>query len=161
MIDLSRFMTRVLEFKPEDRPIIVDPGMILSDLTRMLAKHGLFFAPNVSTADRATIGGMIATDAAGKSSLIYGKTADHFLGMQLVLPNGDLIDTLDSDATPSTVQLELEQKIAAFIEPVQGEIEARFPILQRPLSGYNLKQCYQNGTVNLQRLIAGSEGRCV
>lgn len=158
VIDLSRFMTRVLEFKPEERTITVEPGMILSDLNRMLAKHGLFFAPNVSTADRATIGGMIATDAAGKGSLIYGKTADHFLGMQLVLPNGDLIDTLDSNLTPSAVQLELEQKIAAFIEPVQGEIEARFPILQRPLSGYNLKQCYQNGVVNLQRLIAGSEG---
>lgn len=158
VIDLSRFMTRVLEFKPEERTITVEPGMILSDLNRMLAKHGLFFAPNVSTADRATIGGMIATDAAGKGSLIYGKTADHFLGMQLVLANGDLIDTLDSNLTPSAVQLELEQKIAAFIEPVQGEIEARFPILQRPLSGYNLKQCYQNGAVNLQRLIAGSEG---
>ena len=158
VIDLSRFMTRVLEFKPEERTITVEPGMILSDLNRMLAKHGLFFAPNVSTADRATIGGMIATDAAGKGSLIYGKTADHFLGMQLVLPNGDLIDTLDSDAMPSAVQLELEQKIAAFIEPVQGETEARFPNLQRPLSGYNLKQCYQNGAVNLQRLIAGSEG---
>lgn len=158
VIDLSRFMTRVLEFKPEERTIIVEPGMILSDLNRMLAKHGLFFAPNVSTADRATIGGMIATDAAGKGSLIYGKTADHFLGMQLVLPNGDLIDTLDSNLTPSTVQLELEQQIAAYIEPVQAEIEARFPTLQRPLSGYNLKQCYQNGAVNLQRLIAGSEG---
>ncbi len=158
VIDLSRFMNRVLEFKPEDRTITVEPGMILSDLNRMLAKHGLFFAPNVSTADRATIGGMIATDAAGKGSLIYGKTADHFLGMQLILPNGDLIDTLDQNITPSHVQVKLEQQIADFIKPVQAEIEARFPPLKRPLSGYNIKQCYQDGKINLQRLIAGSEG---
>lgn len=157
VIDLSRFMTKILDFDPESCTVVVESGVILSDLNRFLAPHGLFFAPNVSTADRATIGGMIATDAAGKGSLIYGKTADHFLGMQLLLPNGNLIDTI-SDNSANLIQDDLESQLAGLIAPVQDEIEKQFPPLKRPLSGYNIKQCYQDGKVNLHRLIAGSEG---
>lgn len=160
VIDFSRYMHRVLEFKPEQRTITVEPGIILSDLNRQIAKHGLFFAANVSTADRATIGGMIATDAAGKGSLIYGKTADHVLGMQLILANGAVINTLDPHtvAPNNTVQTQLEQKIAELLLPVQAEIKQRFPTLKRPLSGYNIQQCFIDGQVQLERLIAGSEG---
>ncbi len=157
VIDFSRFMTRILDFDPIKKTIIVEPGVILSDLNRFLAPHGLFFAPNVSTADRATIGGMIATDAAGKGSLIYGKTADHFLGMQLLLPNGELVDTIN-DNVNSICHDQIISKIAELIEPVQSEIDKQFPPLKRPLSGYNLKQCYHNGLVDLHHLIAGSEG---
>ena len=158
VLDFSRYMTRVLEFNPEEQTIVVEPGVILSDLNRMLQKHGLFFAPNVSTADRATIGGMIATDAAGKGSLIYGKTADHFLGMQLILADGSVLDTLSDNPAASQQLQKIEQNISELLTPLQAEIEARFPPLKRPLSGYNIKQCFSDGTLNLQRLIAGSEG---
>lgn len=153
VIDFSRYMTRVVEFNPELKTIVVESGVILSDLNRMLAPHGLFFAPNVSTADRATIGGMIATDAAGKGSLIYGKTADHLLGLELYLANGQKIDTI---ANPNKSKFEPE--IKQLLEPVQDEIARKFPPLKRPLSGYNIKQCYQDGKFNLEHLIAGSEG---
>lgn len=66
VIDFSRFMTNIIEFNPDEQTVTVEPGIILTDLNRYLQPHGLFFAPHVSTADRATIGGMIATDAAGK-----------------------------------------------------------------------------------------------
>lgn len=180
VIDFSRFMSRILDFNPDQQTITVEPGIILSDLNRFLAPHGLFFAPNVSTADRATIGGMIATDAAGKGSLIYGKTSDHMLGIKLILADGAIIDTLAADnyleqseafidcysgfnglpAAEKTNSLlhEFTSKITALLKPVQDEIAARFPPLKRPLSGYNIKECYQNKQFNLNKLIAGSEG---
>lgn len=153
VIDFSRHMTRVLEFNPTDNSITVEPGVILSDLNRMLASHGLFYAPNVSTADRATIGGMIATDAAGKGSLIYGKTSDSLLGVEFYLPDGSLIDTINSKNEPK-----FASEIKALLAPVQDEIAKRFPPLKRPLSGYNIRQCYQNEQFNFEYLISGSEG---
>lgn len=153
VIDFSRFMTRVIEFSPENKTIIVEPGMILSELNRMLAPHGLFYAPNVSTADRATIGGMVATDAAGKGSLIYGKTADHLLGVQLYTAEGSKIDTISNRET-----IKFAPEIIELLKPVQDEINKRFPPLKRPLSGYNIRHCYQDGKFSFEHLIAGSEG---
>lgn len=161
VIDVSRFMTRIVDFNPAEQSITVEPGVILSDLNRYLLPHGLFYAPHVSTGDRATIGGMIATDAAGKGSLIYGKTSDNLLGLQLILADGQVIDTLKTSTEKgqkSAVLEELERNICAFLAPVQAEIATRFPSLKRPLSGYNIRQCYQNGIFDLNYLIAGSEG---
>lgn len=165
IIDFSRHMTRILDFNPEQKTITVEPGIILADLNRFLAKHGLFFAPDVSTANRATIGGMIATDAAGKGSLIYGKTADHISSLNLVLADGGLIST-ENLATDKLKQVfdqndrvaKLYKQIISYLEPVQDEIKLRFPPLKRPLSGYNIRQCYQGGSFDLSRLICGSEG---
>jgi len=156
VIDFSRFMTRILEFNPKEQTITVEPGVILSDLNRTLQPHGLFFAPHVSTADRATIGGMIATDAAGKGSLIYGKTADHLLGLHFILVDGQEINTILNNTT--LVINKLAQKISTLLMPVQDEIAARFPPIKRPLSGYNIRQCYQNNHFDFNYLIAGSEG---
>lgn len=153
VIDFSRHMTRVLEFNADEMTITVEPGMILSDLNRMIAKHGLFYAPNVSTADRATIGGMIATDAAGKGSLIYGKTSDSLLGLECYLADGSCIDTIKS-----TEEVKFTSQIKELLNPVQDEIAKRFPPLKRPLSGYNIRQCYQDKKFSFEYLIAGSEG---
>lgn len=153
VIDFSRHMTKVLEFNVEEQTITVEPGVILSDLNRMIAKHGLFYAPNVSTADRATIGGMIATDAAGKGSLIYGKTSDSLLGVKCYLADGSCIDTIASNN-----EIKFINEIKDLLNPVQDEISKRFPPLKRPLSGYNIRQCYQNDKFSFEYLIAGSEG---
>lgn len=156
VIDFSRFMNKIREFNSDEKTVVVEPGVILSELNRFLQPHGLFFAPNVSTADRATIGGMIATDAAGKGSLIYGKTADHLLGLEMVLSDGRIIDTINNDQLPD----ELVDFLTSVLdrEDVQAEITARFPHLKRPLSGYNLKQAFQQSKIDLNYLIAGSEG---
>lgn len=157
VIDFSKFMNRIVEFNPEEMSVTVEPGVILDDLNRFLQPHGLFFAPNVSTSNRATIGGMIATDAAGKGSLIYGKTADHVLGLKVLLPDGTLLNTIEDKTSDPTFN-SLTTKITDLLTPLQDEITARFPPLKRPLSGYNIRQCYQNSKFDLNYLIAGSEG---
>lgn len=154
VIDFSRYMQRILQFDLQAQTITVEPGVVLSDLNRFLKAHGLFFAPNVSTADRATIGGMIATDAAGKGSLIYGKTSDHLVSLKLILADGTLLDSNEVFIS------KFIKEIIALLDngAIQDEIKRRFPPLKRPLSGYNIQQCYQNDKFDLSRLIAGSEG---
>ncbi len=160
VIDLSRFMTRVLEFNPDEKTITVEPGIILSELNQYLKPYGLFFAPMISTENRATIGGMIATDAAGKGSLVYGKTGDHLIGVKLLMHDGTIIDS-DPNIINNTIDTKnIYEQIINLINPenIQIEINNRFPSLKRPLSGYNIKQCYQNGQFDLTKIIAGSEG---
>ncbi|MCC2625961.1 MAG: glycerol-3-phosphate dehydrogenase [Burkholderiales bacterium] len=175
VVDLSRHMNKIIEFTPEEQTITVEPGVILADLNRFLQPHGLFFAPDVSTANRATIGGMIATDAAGKGSLIYGKTIDSLISLKVILADGYVIDTdvTPISSAPSNLVINpytsldaksdhrlngIHQNLINWLSPVQDEIDKRFLPLKRPLSGYNIKRCYQNGKINLTPLFAGSEG---
>jgi FAD/FMN-containing dehydrogenase len=70
----------------------VEAGVIKDQLNQYLKPYGYFFAPELSTSNRATLGGMINTDASG-GSLVYGKTSDHVLGVRSVLMGGDILDT--------------------------------------------------------------------
>lgn len=162
VVDLSRHMNKIIDFNLQEQTVTVEPGVILSDLNRFLKPHGLFFAPDVSTANRATIGGMIATDAAGKGSLIYGKTIDSLISLKVILADGYIIDTESIDINSFTAKDDrlssIYSNLISWLTPVQDEIEKRFPPLKRPLSGYNIKRCYQNGMVDLTPLFAGSEG---
>ncbi len=72
IVDTSRYLTRITHFDEEKRLVSVEPGVVLDQLNEFLKPSGLFFPANVSTASRATIGGMVATDASGKGSRIYG-----------------------------------------------------------------------------------------
>jgi FAD/FMN-containing dehydrogenase len=88
VVDCSRYMTRILEVDPVRRIARVEAGVVKDQLNRALAPHGLFFAPELSTSNRATIGGMVSTDACGQGSCIYGKTSNHVLGLRVVLADG-------------------------------------------------------------------------
>lgn len=180
IVDTSRYMTTISDLSITDKTIRVEPGVVLSELNRYLKPHNLMFAPNISTADRATIGGMIATDAAGKGSLIYGKTSDHIKSINTVLINGEnhefteinlatyaysnitnqsTIDSTNNEAREgNNFFATIHTKIKNLLDPVQDEIARVFPDLKRPLSGYNLRQCLTNDTLDITRLIAGSEG---
>ncbi len=88
IVDLSRHMNRILELNQEEGWVRVQPGVILDQLNAYLKPSGLFFAPSVSPSSRASLGGMIATDACGKGSRIYGKTSGHVVELSLVLVDG-------------------------------------------------------------------------
>jgi FAD/FMN-containing dehydrogenase len=90
ILDCSRYFDRVLEINPAGRWVRVEPGCVLDELNRALKPHGLQFAPDISTANRATIGGMIANNSSGTRSVLYGKTIDHVLEMKVVLSDGSL-----------------------------------------------------------------------
>ncbi|STY59477.1 glycolate oxidase subunit GlcD [Mannheimia haemolytica] len=86
-------MNQILELNVEERWVRVQAGVVKDQLNQFLKPHGLFFSPELSTSNRATLGGMINTDASGQGSLQYGKTSDHILAIKSVLINGDILET--------------------------------------------------------------------
>ena len=73
IVDMSRYMNRIIEINPEEGWVRVEAGVIKDQLNQFLKPYGYFFAPELSTSNRATLGGMINTDASGQGSLVYGK----------------------------------------------------------------------------------------
>ncbi|HEU5011478.1 MAG TPA: FAD-binding oxidoreductase, partial [Roseiflexaceae bacterium] len=90
ILDCSKYMNRLLEVNAAEGWAWVEPGMVLDHLNAALAPQGVKFAPDVSPANRATIGGMISTNAAGMYSIVYGKTIDHVLELKVMLTDGSV-----------------------------------------------------------------------
>src|SRR6201981_3597027 len=90
VIDLSKYLNRILSLDVENRTCTVEPGIVLDDLNRQLKKHGLWFPDDVSTASRATIGGMAGHNSCGGRSLRYGTMRDNTLSMEAALADGTL-----------------------------------------------------------------------
>src|SRR5690606_37905461 len=93
ILDVSRHFRDILELNLEEGWVRVEPGVILDQLNSYLLPHGVFFAPNLSPSSRATLGGMINTDACGKGSRLYGKTSEHVLSLRSVLLDGSILET--------------------------------------------------------------------
>src|SRR5437868_10521347 len=91
VIDLSKHLNRILSLDVENRTCVVEPGIVLDDLNRQLKKHGLWFPVDVSTASRATIGGMAGNNSCGGRSLRYGTMRDNTLSMDAALADGKLM----------------------------------------------------------------------
>ena len=90
VIECSR-MDRILALEPEDRFAVVQPGVVNAELSRAAAPHGLFYAPDPSSQAACTIGGNVAENSGGPHTLKYGTTTNHVLGLELVLPDGEVV----------------------------------------------------------------------
>lgn len=166
VVDTSRHMNGIVSFDAERKTVTVQPGVVLDQLNAFLKPHGLFFPPNVSTATRATIGGMVATDASGKGSRIYGKTSDYIAAMDIVLADGGdwRVEDLDAGAWSAAAAREdrigaVHREVRRVVDQHRALIDATFPRMNRGLTGYNLQHVTGNdGAFRLAYLLAGSEG---
>ncbi|MFZ7240509.1 FAD-binding and (Fe-S)-binding domain-containing protein [Avibacterium avium] len=170
IVDLSRYMTKILELNVQERWVKVQAGVVKDQLNQFLKPYGLFFSPELSTSNRATLGGMINTDASGQGSLRYGKTSDHVLGLRAVLIDGEVIDTHALKTTDFEQSLQqqplsqrsrhLHQEIFQRCQQKRPEILRDLPQLNRFLTGYDLKNVFNNdeSEFNLSRILTGSEG---
>lgn len=163
--DTSRHLNRVLEVNPAERWARVEPGIVLDELNRQLKEHGLRFAPDISTASRATVGGMMANNSSGARSVLYGKTIDHVLEQTVVLADGTVVefrDLSDAEADEKTKGDSLEAACYRVVRQLArqhaGEIEKRYPKVLRRVGGYNLDEFTGTRPVNLSRMMVGSEG---
>ncbi|MGB0957520.1 MAG: FAD-binding oxidoreductase, partial [Litorivicinus sp.] len=156
-VDTSRHLNKIIDIDLDTNTVWVQPGVVLDQLNQALAAHGLFFPPNVSTSSRATIGGMVGTDASGKGSRLYGKTSDYVESMQIVLSDASVLMTRTMQGMSERAAGAVEQ-LKSSVSSNLDEIERRFPKMNRGLTGYNLKQAWDGETVNLNYLFAGSEG---
>jgi FAD/FMN-containing dehydrogenase/Fe-S oxidoreductase len=164
VVDLSKHLNRIRSIDVENRTCVVEPGIVLDDLNRQLKKHGLWFPVDVSTASRATIGGMAGNNSCGGRSLRYGTMRDNTRSMDAALADGtmlhfgevprDLAQVNSSDAGLGLFRdmLDLGAREAA-------EIADNFPKVQRRVGGYNLDALVpRNAPNNLAHLLVGSEG---
>jgi len=167
VLDVSRHMREILELNLEEGFVRVQPGVVLDDLNAFLKKHDVYFAPNLSPSNRATVGGMVSTDASGEGSRMHGKTSNHVLSLEIVLRGGHVHRTqrvsgneLDAlCAEPSLIGR--AHRLAREIRVHQAETITRtFPKLLRHMTGYNLAHmaAADGSSVDLAQLYAGSEG---
>jgi FAD/FMN-containing dehydrogenase/Fe-S oxidoreductase len=165
ILDFSKYMSRILEINQEKRWAWVEPGAVLDELNGVLAGHGLQFAPDVATSNRATLGGMIGNNSAGAHSLIYGKTGDHILELDVVMSDGTLArfgqveaETLEAKLRAEDLEGRCYRAVAQLARKHAGEIERRYPKIMRRVGGYNLDEFVPGRPFNLARMIVGSEG---
>jgi FAD/FMN-containing dehydrogenase/Fe-S oxidoreductase len=162
-IDTSKYFNRLLEVNVGERWARVEPGIVLDELNVELAPSGLRFAPDISTASRATIGGMMANNSSGARSVIYGKTIDHVLEQTVLLSDGTIVQFRDvpRDQLPASATLEAAcyRTVLRLAAEHAEEIDRRYPKILRRVGGYNLDQFADaSQPVNLARLMVGSEG---
>src|SRR6185312_186572 len=166
VVDVSRHMNRILEINTEERWVRVQAGVVKDQLNAALAEHGLFFPPELSTSNRATIGGMINTDASGQGSCLYGKTRDHVLELTSVLLDGTVWTSRpleDQELQKVQHRADLVGVVHRLVDKIQRQqaetIAAHFPKLHRCLTGYDLAHIRDDrGRFNLNSILCGSEG---
>ena len=165
-VDLSRFMNRIIEINPAEGWAQVEAGVVKDQLNAALAPHGLFFAPELSPSNRATIGGMIATDACGQGSVIYGKTSNHVLELDIVLSDGTPWTSRPMNDAALAGIVARDDLVGAVHRTADGIardhadlIRERFPPLNRSLTGYDLAHVRRaDGSFDLNAVLCGSEG---
>lgn len=176
VIDISKYMNKILDFDAAKKTIWVQPGVIRDELNHYLKPHGLFFGPNTSTANRCMIAGMVGNNSCGSSSIKYGSTREHVLELRTVLSDGSEAHFKamnGSEIHALTEQETLEGNIyKAVIETltdpiVQHNIHEHFPDkeITRRNTGYaidelvKLRPFKETGPdFNFCKLLAGSEG---
>ena len=165
VIDDSKHMTRVLEINPGERWAQVEPGIILDNLNHALGPHGLFFAPDVATASRATVGGMLGNNSAGVRSVRYGRTVEHVLEVEVVLATGEELHfkelnarELDSKCSQQDREGEIYRTVRNLVGRHRELIQEKYPNVPRRSGGYTLDALLDEDHFNLARLVVGSEG---
>ena len=162
VVDLSRHMNKVLEINEQEGWVRVQTGVVKDQLNDAVRPYGYFFSPDLSTSNRATLGGMINTDASGQGSLKYGKTSDHVLSLQAVFADGSVLESDLSHGLPK--EGEFAYQALKVTEQVcrekREQINKKFPPLNRFLTGYDLKNALDDETneFDLTRVLCGAEG---
>jgi FAD/FMN-containing dehydrogenase/Fe-S oxidoreductase len=168
VLDCSKYFQRVLEVNAGERWARVQPGCILDDLNHQVRPLGLHFAPDISTSDRATVGGMIANNSSGTRSVIYGKTINHVIELKVVLADGSVcqlrplaLAALEEKCRQDDHEGDIYRTVRRLAADHADEIEHRYPKILRRVGGYNLDLLTPARTqrgFNLAHLLVGSEG---
>nr|MDT0252473.1 FAD-binding and (Fe-S)-binding domain-containing protein [Endozoicomonas sp.] len=166
MVDTSRYMNQVLEINTEERWARVQSGVVKDYLNELAAKEGLFFAPELSTSNRATVGGMVNTDASGQGSVVYGKTRHHVLELTSVLADGTIWNSVPVDDEQLDQLCQRQDRVGLIYNTLKNthqqhkqRVSEVFPHLNRNLTGYDLANIVnKDNQHDLNAILCGSEG---
>jgi len=173
VIDCSKRLNRVLSIDPQARTAWVEPGLTLDAFNAQLKKHGLFFPVDVSTADRATLGGMAGNNSCGSRSIRYGNMVHNTRAIEAIMADGqkalfgEVPERLDESVRPPAYR-HLVGQVRGIADGVAGELASdRWPKLLRRVGGYNLDMIRPHTVAglgrnepghNMAKLLVGSEG---
>jgi len=178
VLDVSKYMNRIIEVNPSEKWVVVEPGVILAELNKHLESFGLMFGPETSTANRCCMAGMLGNNSCGAHSLIYGSVRDHILETEVILSDGSEatfrpLTTRQFTEKCNSENNSIETSVYRYIRNIlsdpgnQEEIRKQYPHpdLKRRNNGYALDALLDtdpftgNGEkINICRLLAGSEG---
>jgi len=176
VVDVSKYMTKILELNKEEKWVKVQPGVVLDELNIFLKPHNLFFGPETSTSNRCMIGGMVGNNSCGAHSLIYKTTRDHTLELRTILSDGSIAEFKNLNRNEFLQKLKLNNLEGEIYRNTQSllngddtqlEIRNEFPdkTIYRRNTGYAvdlLLDCLPittNGLpFNFCKILAGSEG---
>ncbi|MBA3722614.1 MAG: FAD-binding protein [Parachlamydiaceae bacterium] len=165
IIDTSKYLNKILNIDIANETVTCEPGVVQDDLNAVLDSYGYRLGPDTSTGNRATLGGMLANNAAGARSLRYGKMVDHVISVEVAVANGEIINfhPLTKEEWKNKLKLKnFEGHIYEALWHIQDqyreEILKKFPNIPRRVSGYNLDELIKDENINVSKLIVGSEG---
>lgn len=183
VVDFSRHMRNIVSI--DEKTVTVQPGIVLSELNQALRETGRYFAPDPSTADVTTIGGMISVDSAGSRAIRVGSTRDHVVSLELAMAGGHLVNLgveslefsrsvptppllsenfveaitgEDEESTTASVKRSVVSRLAKLLADNEALIDKHQPSMLRNTSGYYLRGIRSERTLNVPRLVSGSEG---
>jgi FAD/FMN-containing dehydrogenase/Fe-S oxidoreductase len=177
ILDCSRWLTQILNIDTETHTATVEPGAVLSTLNLAAAQQGLMFGPDPASAERATMGGVIANNATGAHSIVYGMAADHLISADVIMADGSVATLGERSTLENSLASNLHSTALVIREKYTEAITKNWPHTWRNSAGYRLNyllpwspskpsqwggEAYpanlKPGTLNLASLLAGSEG---
>ncbi|MDD5579992.1 MAG: FAD-linked oxidase C-terminal domain-containing protein [Methylobacter sp.] len=168
VMDMSKYLNRILELNPDKKMARVEPGCVLDDLRDAAEKHHLTFAPDPSTHTHNTLGGMIGNNSCGVHSVMGGKTVDNVIELDVLLYDGTRMKVGKTDLNAfERIIAEggrrggIYARLKALCEREADRIRSRYPKIPRRVSGYNLDELLPENGFNVARALVGSEGTCV
>ena len=168
VLDFTKYMNRILSLDLERKIARVQPGVVLDSLRTRAEAHQLTFAPDPSTHNRCTIGGMIGNNSCGTHSLLGGKTVDNVEELRILLYDGTQLTVgatteseLESIIRQGQRRGEIYLRLRGIRELYGSQIRARFPKIPRRVSGYNLDELLPENGFHVARALVGTEGTCV
>lgn len=175
VVDISRYMNRILEVNEREHWVRLEPGVVLDELNLHVKPFGLFFGPETSTSNRCCVGGMVGNNSCGSHSLVYGSTRDHLLEATVVLSDGEEVvlrgmtpEEVAERMTWDTLEGQIYRDLIGILTEHGEKIIEEFPdpALRRRNSGYAIDQLLYSDYFdkdshehfNLCKVLAGSEG---
>ena len=165
VIDFSKYMHKILDINPEERWVKTQPGITIDQLNTNLRKYNLFFTPDPSTTSRANVGGALGNNSCGAHSVVYGKTVDQIIDMEVILSDGSVADFRELDfeeviikSKSNSFEGNIYKNLINIAKNSSPEVEKRFSKVLRRVGGYNLDLIQGTNSLNLSNIMVGSEG---